>query len=551
MQNITLSIGKAGIDFFIQQLLADRILALVGQLSPPDKSFHFDLFTVDGYSKAENINIQLTQGKMLGLEPVFQSIVQQPNGVFIFNLQTSGPFKAQYQWAEGYWWISCSVAVGIIVCEPGRQINNTYTYTPEFSQLYVGIPLAFSFNAAQQQWQFAAGTATTKPVVAQPNIPGDSILNNQDQGFLSSWIAPATAEALASLDYAQLINNLLGGMIGSIPDSGNLGNDIVFDFSLGDSGLLFPNNDGIQIGVKGGATYKGTSFPGAPGPALPLPVPPADNDPHHLNLFLSNYEFDALNWAFFQSGQLNAVVNADELPNPNILKVNTYVGMESALAPYKNFVMQARIVQNAAPATAFQTVYELNTTAIAALQQALPQNVYSLLDNNLQGNNYVTQSALENDLSSIGIAASYFETIEKACQSMGVVVSHDIRYTLTIQNGQPDAPEIVFDVKRTDILANLVLGIGDNQCQTLQFSFQQVNWQSTFLSSTVPNFDGNKFPATWNVVGETEYVTLLQKLGATGVPLPMMNGLQFDFANAQISLNQGYVGILANVKLKN
>jgi len=131
------------------------------------------------------------------------------------------------------------------------------------------------------------------------------------------------------------------------------------------------------------------------------------------------------------------------------------------------------------------------------------------------------------------------------------VVSHDIRYTLTIQNNQPDAPEIVFDVQRTDVLANLVLGIGDNQYQTLQFSFQQVNWQSTFLSSTVPNFDGSMFPATWNVVGETEYVALLQKLGATGVPLPMMNGLQFDFANAQISLNQGYVGILANVKLKN
>ncbi|WP_275575200.1 hypothetical protein [Methylocucumis oryzae] len=40
-------------------------------------------------------------------------------------------------------------------------------------------------------------------------------------------------------------------------------------------------------------------------------------------------------------------------------------------------------------------------------------------------------------------------------------------------------------------------------------------------------------------------------LGATGVPLPIMQNFQFDFSNAELSVQTGYVSILANVVYKN
>ncbi|MCC7505555.1 MAG: hypothetical protein IT259_09645, partial [Saprospiraceae bacterium] len=46
---------------------------------------------------------------------------------------------------------------------------------------------------------------------------------------------------------------------------------------------------------------------------------------------------------------------------------------------------------------------------------------------------------------------------------------------------------------------------------------------------------------------EYNYAANLVKFGQEGVPLPIMKGFQFDFANAQLSLQEGYVSILANV----
>ncbi|MDX1912155.1 MAG: hypothetical protein SFV22_11740 [Saprospiraceae bacterium] len=548
MQNLTIAIGKSGIEFFVHHLLEDKLIQLIAQIVPPDKSMQFDII-MDGYSKAENVNIQLTQGELVGFDPVLQSIAQRANGVFSLQVN-AGPFTAQYNWAETYWWTSCSVAVGIIHCNPSQNLSNNYKYAPTFEQLDVAIPVSFSFDQQKQAWIIATGTAVPNPSISNPNIPSDSIIQHQDQGWFSSHVSDATAQAFAALNFGQLINNIISGAFASIPASGNLGNGIAYDFSLGDYGLHFPNNDGIQIGVKGGASFQGTDFPGTPPPALPMPLPPADGDSHHLNLFVGGYEVDALNWAFFKAGKLNAVVNPTDLPDPDILKVKTYIDNVSALKPYRDFALQAQITQNAAPVTTFQTVYELSGAVMAALKVQLPPTVYDYLGS-IAGNNYVALTALEADLSGADIGSDFYATIERAAKSLGMVVTHDINYALVIQNFRtdpPNPPNIVFNIRRVDILADLKLGIGSNQAQTMQFSFNHANWQATFVSSTVPDFNGADFPSTWNIAGEPHYDSLLQTLGANGVPLPIMQGLQFDFDNAQLIIQDGYVSILADVQ---
>ena len=208
--------------------------------------------------------------------------------------------------------------------------------------------------------------------------------------------------------------------------------------------------------------------------------------------------------------------------------------------------MQAQIELNSAPTTAFQVVYELTESVLEALQSQLPADQYSLLTN-LQGNNYISTDSLESDMTDLGMGSTYFPTVEAAAKSMGMVVNHDITFTLLIQNNQPTLPNIVFNVKRTDILGNLALGIGPASTQTMQFQFNNVVYTVNFISSNIPNLDGTQLGSAWGSAGEFSYDQLLTILGSNGVPVPIMQGLQFDFSNAELSIQDSYISILANV----
>lgn len=555
MQAITIAIGKTGIDFFVQQLLADHIIQLLGNMTPPDRTIPFDFVikynfnpAKTGYFEAQNIVVVLTQGKLINFTPVLESITQQAKGVFSLAIESTGGFSAQYQWNESY--DQQDVYYGQHTDE-GEQ-HNTFTYTPAFSQLNIAIPLIFSFDTTKNAWVLSTGQVSSDPDVTQPNIPSRSILQYQSAGnCYGTQVSAATAQAVGAIDFASVIDTLLQNVFASIPGSGNLGDGILYNFSLGDSGLLFPGNDGIQMGVEGGASYNGTAFSGVTPPSLPLPVPLADSDKYHLNMYVSNYEIDALTWAFTQAGKLNMVLNPTDIPDPDVLKVKTYSGTVPALKPYQYYAMQAQVKQNSAPVTAFQTVYQFTTAVMTTLQNQLPGPVWQLLNNNIAGNNYASQSDLEANLQGIGVASSYFATIEAAAKTMGMVVNHDINYTLVIQTSESPQPTIVFNVTRVDILGDLSLGINTNQAQTMKFSFSNATWNCTFVSSSIPGFNGDVLDSIWGQAGESGYATIMDDLGNTGVPVPIMQGFQFDFANAALSLQEGYVSILANVQYKN
>ena len=558
MQAISIAIGQAGINFFAQHFLVPQLEQLLGKLTPASRTISVPDFSSqngDVTLFVSNLSIALSNGSLSGFNPVFQKMAQGVvAGVpaFTLNFQAFG-FAANYNWFEAYHLVTDTFIPPNSESSIPSDPRNTFTYTPVFAGMAITLVIQFAYNSSTKAWEMTAGKGSASAQGPVANIPRNSILWTQDVKCFVGHVDDTTEASITATDFTGLINNLINGVVNSIQGSGQLGNNITYDFSPGDSGLLFPNNDGIQIGVKGGASYNGTAYSGSNPPSLPLPAPLADSDTHHLNMYVSNYEVDALNWAFFQAGKLNTVVNAADLPDPGVLKVKTYVPSCPPLQPYAGRAMQAQIQPNSAPVTAFQLVYELSDAVMAVLQNQLSTAVYNDLTG-LQGNSYASEASLLSDLNLNGITdSSDITKIETAAQSMGMVVTHDINYTLTILDFEPTQPTISFNVKRVDILNNLNLGVGgaNNQAQTMQFGFTNASWTETFISSTIPGLEGGVFDGLWANAGEPQYASLMQDLGKNGVPLPIMQGFSFDFTNAELSIQNGYVSILANVNYNN
>ena len=338
---------------------------------------------------------------------------------------------------------------------------------------------------------------------------------------------------------------MFGSVLESIAASGKLTQDTTYDFAVGDAGLTFPDGEGLAIGITGTVKYNTETFPGTPPAGLPVPPPPADE--HHLQLYVSSYEMDALYWAFWKAGDLNATVQAGDLQDPDILKCRTYENSIRAFKPYAANTMEARIVPKSAPTTSFQKVWVVTHAALTLLQPQLPSDVYTLVDE-LQGNAYVALTDLQADLASID--PKWYAAIESATAAAGMVMTHDLEFVLTIQTAGAPQPNVVFDLARTDILQNLGLG-RTGAAQTLTFGFVHVGYDATFVSSTVPNFareEGAAFGiSVWPVVGEPYYDEAVADVGKAGSPLPMMSGFSFRFADASVSIQEGYVSILAQV----
>jgi hypothetical protein len=293
-------------------------------------------------------------------------------------------------------------------------------------------------------------------------------------------------------------------------------------------------------------TYKGERYQGT---EPSLPVPPVPTDANHLRVYVSSYELDALNWAFFKAGALSIVVDPHDLPDPDVLKVKSYVSLVPALKPYQAFAMQAQVTPKQAPTTTFQLVWEFTKEAMEALKAQLPDSEFQKLGG-VDGNNYVAKADLESDLQAAGVTdPRYVTIIEQVTRNIGMVVKHRMEFKLVIQNNTPPLPELVFDLARTDVLQNLSLGV-TGQAQTLKYDFKKVDSKATFVSTTIPKFDAKDFGDwIWPHGGEPVYDDELTKIGhGTGVPLPIMQGFHFLFEQAQLSIQDGYVSILAQVQ---
>ncbi|MGE5672549.1 MAG: hypothetical protein ACM3XM_01505 [Mycobacterium leprae] len=545
MQALTVAIGPAGIEYFARQLVAQELVGALGGLKPPDRSIPVGSFSESGpgwVNSYSNVRVDLSHGILSGYTPVYQSVKQQPQGKFLLAMDGRN-CTASYDWRERYHCDHSYSGGG----HTKEDVDETYDYKQGISDLATTVTLGFVYDQKGNDYAIDVLGSSGQSSQDKPNIPSQSILHGQSNACYTTTLSQATTDSVAAIDFSTPIAQLLPPLLESIPASGDLGHGIAYEYLLGDAGLTFPQDNGIAIGVTGRVSYSGQYYSGQTPPVLP--VPPVPSSPNHLMFYLSDYEINALQWAFYQAGLLNTTVNPDDLPDPDVLKVKTYYPQIPAFKPYTAYAMQAQLTPKAAPVVTFAQVYRLTKSVMTLLQQQLPAPVYQQILG-LDGNAYACVADLETDLTDAGVAQTYWGTIEQAAREMGLVLAQNLEFRLTIQNGAAVLPYLTFDVVRTDILDNLALGVS-GQAQTLQYGFVHAKYSATFVATNIVNFDQADFGSfIWPVVGEPQYDKVLVDMGQTGVPLPMMAGFHFLFQQAQVSIQQGYVSVLAQVEYK-
>lgn len=556
MQAMTLSIGKVGIDFFARTLIANHLVSKLAGMHPPDNapkvkdftSFHVGVSYL--YSK---INIRLNNSSVTDFSPVYVGVSQLASGSpagsqFLLSLDVKN-FTVVYNWTESYDETYCIAAGGWPVCNSSHIGDKTYPYRPKIGDMAVQVTTGFEHQAATGKWVFTTEKTQATTSNVTPNIPANSVIQNEDTGCFSSQVSDATAKSISTIDFASAINAVVPVLINSIPASGDLGNGIIFEWGLGDAGLTFPGNNGISVGITGRVSYKGTFYQGSAPVSLPIPPVPAPTDQHYLQTYVSDYEVNALQWAYQQAGLLNSVATPGTIPDPDALKVKTYAQFIGALKPYTAFNMQADIKPLVAPVSHFQQVWMFNQANIDRLKPELPLNVWQILNTSLNGNYYVAKAAVEEDLGLHGIDHGLFSTIEHGTSAMAMVDLSTIQLVLTILTPAEPKPTITFNVTRTDILTNLSLGVA-GAAQTMRFAFVKVSSAATFVGSTIPNFPGDQMAMIWATVGDPNYSSTMKLMGEQGVPLPIMSGFKFLLDKSELSIQQGFVSIKTQVQYK-
>lgn len=549
MQAVTIAIGKAGVAKFTNRYLGGVLVGGMSRIQPPGRQFavpDFTRWSAGCSASFSNIRIDLSGGSLPGFAPAFAGAGQLPAGKF--QLEIAAPaFSVSYRWHEVYDETFCSSSSHGTFCTPDHG-DQGFGYSAAVASLKAAFTLGFDYVASANAYRLAVQSSSATPGTVSPNIPAASVVQNEDAGCFTAQVSDATKNTVSSVDFAGLVSGQCNNLFGSIPASGHLTSDIVYEFGIGDSGLAYPSDTGVTVGVTGTVTYQGTEYPGQKPSPLPVPVPPGDSDQRDVRIYVSGYELNALHWAYFRAGLLAVTVHPSDLPDPDVLKVKTYVPLIAALKPYGADAMSAKVVPKAAPEVAFADVWILSGAVMASLKQLLPTSVFQQLAG-LDGDAWLTAASLAADLEEAGVAASWVPQIQTAAKSIGMTLAQDLEFTLTIENGAPVPPTIVFDVVRHDILQ--LLGFGrSGSAQTLTYSFTRVDATATFASSTVPHFPGGATfgDIIWPTVGEPRYDEALAAMGkGTGVPLPIMSGFSFRFDSAELSIQEGYLSILAAV----
>jgi hypothetical protein len=547
LQGITVAISPSGIQYFTNVLLVNEIVQAIQKVNPPNNTIDVGDIMISsskgGASYANNIVVALSSGSMSSFTPTFQSLTQGDNGQFTLTLVASN-FQANFNWNETYDNVFCYLG-----CHTTGHVNNNYQYSVGFSQMTITVVFQFVFSNNDWQFNFISSNVVTSGV--SPNIPKNSIVNIQESaGCFSTQVSNATAAAVDTIDFSTPITALIRPLFQSIPSSGNLTPNIAFQFPVGPSGLTFPGNSGIAAGVTGEVTYQGTAYAGANPPQLSLPPIPVND---HLNYYVSDYTLNGLMWAFFQEGDLVATATPGNIPDPAALNTSSYnnTPLQALYTAYPSMPMTANIKALVAPTVQFAQIFDLTATNMVTLQNQLPTAVYAQLQV-LKGSVYMDEptffSALTNALGQAN-ADQYKTVIETVAQVVGAVVTHSNQVILNVVDAGVTVPVITFNVSQTDILQAFALGTSGTT-QTLQFAFQIVTPLTTtqFVSSSIPGIDSGDFSYIWNWVLQLVYGNEVAKIGEAGVALPRIQGFDFLFSNAAITLAPGYANVLSDVQ---
>jgi hypothetical protein len=398
MQGLTLAISPAGIELLTKQLLVGMVTGQLSGITPQNVTAQpSDIERFEpgaGTYDYTGITISLTGASVSGFSLAFQSLTQNANGQFTWVLAASNVTVnyatwhevAQYTWTDIYGNSS-----------PG-QVNATfYNYTLGIQNVTLTVPVTLSQQA--NDYTLNVGQVQVASSGYSPHIPNGSIMS-YGPGEMES-VDSATITSLETVDFQTPVGNAISNACLTIPASGKLTPDIVFDFNAGDTPLAFPNNAGMSLGVTGNVTWQGKAYSGGTPPSLSMPSMPTSNDVH---FYAADYEFSELFWAFYNDGRLNTTITASQLTDKTLLYTNTYASTSLAPLPkkYPGLWMTLGVTPQSPATVTFQNVYELiygDNGVLATQQMKLPVNIYTSLQS-LQGSVYLTQASYESALQS-------------------------------------------------------------------------------------------------------------------------------------------------------
>jgi hypothetical protein len=544
MQAITTAISNDGIQFFGRELIGSILADKLRSIQIANRDISIGRINIS-YSNADNIVIRLRNARIPGFSPRFIRVRQGAAGAFGIDLEADD-FDVNYDWNETYKYTSCSfVPKAGIICNRPENRDRNFGYNPRARSFRANVETLFKYNDGTKAYEVqTTGSNASSDVAA--NIPGGSIINREQQGCFTSNVSDATAKAISTVDFKGAIQQVMPELLRSIPASGKLTPNITFEFGLGDDKMTFPN-PGILIGATGRASWKGEPYPGKEPEKVPLPSIPTGK---HLRTYVSSYAVNGLYWAYFKDGGLNSLVKPADLPNPDVLRIDTYAEQIESLLPYAGKVFYANIAPKSAPSVEFQDVYLYDPKVMNSLKPpVLPAEVYTQVENAMAGKAYLTADAARTAATRAGVPSTFVERVVSAGKQGGMVVNAELAFRLTIQDTSPER-YLAFTLKRVDVLKDLGLGTS-GQAQTLKFDFTRVSVKATFDETNIPDFDDSGFGTfIWPVVGETPYAQTQRDLGKIGVPIPIMQGFAFRFESAELSVQRGFVSITADVAFK-
>jgi hypothetical protein len=634
MQAITISIGKKGIEYFTDTIVANKSVVSLDTMVPPDRVIPVQsiykttssttmgvvLITQKSWTK---IIIKLTQGKLGNFHANYKG-VDQLLKEFNITFEVTD-FYVDYNWHESYTYIKDTTNS----YEEKDETNDFPSYQPTFDNLKIDAVLKFIYNVDQNVYVLTCDKTINTPKVNDANIPKDSVIQKENSKCFSTEVTEATAEMIADIDFSGQIDQIFPPIFDSIAASGKLTENIIYNFSLamgtGENGLQFPNNsdspvdagedgNGITIGVTGGVKwidgvgvahdYEGEEQ------VLPVPRVPLNADEQYMNIYISNYEINALFWAYWKDGQLDQKVTPNDLPDPGMLNTETYKIEIPAFKEYDEAPMYAYITPLMAPLNHFQTVYEFDASAMAKLETSLPIDQFNIVKKKLEGKIYISIESLDEKLDNYDFTPAERVIIKEDSSKKGMVTDQKVKYRIVIQDQEKDYPYILFNVKMQNVLTDLGLGILDltdsnlktlstnkvpqsvieklhtlkgqkynsadklleaielkigkdetdnfgdlilgeavSLVQTMTFEFKAILSSAEFVETTVPDFTkASDFGFLWTSIGRPRYAETMKKLGGIGVPIPIMKDFQFLFEDSHLVPEDEYVSISTKVK---
>jgi len=428
----------------------------------------------------DNYNLDASGGTISLVKILAPSWSQGKNGLFRFEFMTN--FRVSYSsWHE--WGEVAHLYLGDADDDP---FDGTYN---DFYCDVIGASLSFDVQLSQSGAVLVKHSQDTSAAKTSAHMPQRSEVSRAI--CVDNEIEECVSEFIVDFDFSTPLAQALQDLIRLRPDSVYLTADkhVVFEYPC--TGMTFPNDDGIATAVTGRVKWQGQPYP-ADLPALDFPTATSRD----LHMLISDYEFNALLWAYYNEGRFSFKVTKDMLPYPDDLTTDAYNNADD-------------------PLYALYLAYP-HCDMVAYVKFLAPPTVTTGPD--------------------------------------GAVTNYEMEVAIKVIQDEEEKPAFTLSVTEQDKLNNFDIAVGKDRnqqdIQVLKFDFVMQHADAELIESCIPDLvdDDTAFYLIWKEL-RSELAQNLKQIGEEGMPLPhIQNFVSADSASDTISLESGRWSI--DTKLK-